>query len=375
MLDSSFYREWRSMLADCWTAEAARNGDLLKAGDRAAVARSARQALVRADATVRNRIHRRGQSAREDLIAAAAEALEACAAVWQAFGPVAGARRLPLLRGLERQLAQHEARMLAGEIGHGIDRQAGATAARTARLAIEGLDDDAPDPAACLTALEASALAFAAIAIRAAENLAATDCAGGRPVWALRPRSHELQRSFAEIHAHAQTLLRSGYRSDAAGLLSECLVIASPSSPCDAETAAFLAPAAGHDDSRYRQRRRWLRLGARELLLCRELAALPGSEPGPESAEIVAAAARILADPGPASSASAAGAPLAWANQASALSRLVPVCARALRGDIDAAHVACRTLTDRLTRVVIMLWLVGAPPANRRHEPPADRNG
>jgi hypothetical protein len=188
-------------------------------------------------------------------------------------------------------------------------------------------------------------------------------------VWALRPTSYQLQGSFAETHAHAQTLLRSGYRSDAAGLLSECLVIASPSSTCDAETAAFLAPAAGQNDSRDRRRRRWLRLGARELLLGRELAALPGSDPGPESAEIVEAAARILADPGPASRASAAGAPLAWANQASALSGLVPVCARALRGDIDAANVACRTLTDRLIRVVIMFWLVGHPPAHPRHEP------
>jgi hypothetical protein len=357
------------MLADCWTVEAVRHRDLLQAGDRAAVARSARHALVRADVTVRNRIYRGGESAREDLIAAAAEALEACAAVWQTFGPAAGARRLPLVRGLERHLAQHEARMLAGETGHRIDRQAGATAARTARLAIEGLDDGAPDVAACLTALEASVLAFAAIAIRAAENLAATDCASGRPVRAFRSTSYELQASFGEIHAHAQTLLSSGYRSDAAGLLSECLVIASPSSTCDAETAAFVAPAAGQNDSSYRQRRRWLRLGARELLLCCELAALPGSDPGPESAEIVEAAARILADPGPARRASAAGAPVAWANQASALSGLVPVCARALRGNIDAANVACRTLTDRLIRVVIMFWLVGAPPAHPRHEP------
>src|SRR5450759_790065 len=208
--ESSSPRRWRSMLADCWTVEAARHRDLLEAGDRAAVARWARHALVRADVTVRNRIYRQGERAREDLIAAAAEALEACAAVWQTFGPAAGARRLPLVRGLERHLAQHEALVLAGEAGNRIDRQAGATAARPARLAIEGLDDDVPDPAACLTALEASVLAFAAIAIRAAENIAAAGCATGHPVRALRPTLYGLQASFAEIHAHAQTLLRSG---------------------------------------------------------------------------------------------------------------------------------------------------------------------
>ena len=49
-----------------------------------------------------------------------------------------------------------------------------------------------------------------------------------------------------------------------------------PSSTGDAETAAFVAPAARQNDDSYRQRRRWLRLGARELLLCRELAALAG---------------------------------------------------------------------------------------------------
>jgi hypothetical protein len=144
MPDSSFHRGWRSMLADCWTVEAARHCDLLEAGDRAAVARSARHALMRSDVTVRNRLSRGGESAREDLIGAAAEALEACAAVWQAFAPVAGARWLPLVRGLERQLAQHEARALAGEADRQIACQAGASAARTARLAIEGLDDDAP---------------------------------------------------------------------------------------------------------------------------------------------------------------------------------------------------------------------------------------
>jgi hypothetical protein len=102
---------------------------------------------------------------------------------------------------------------------------------------------------------------------------------------------------------------------------------------------------------------------------CRELAALAGNDPATEPVGIVEAAARILADTGPASRASASGAPLAWANQASALSGLVPVCARALRGDIHAAHVARRTLTDRLTRVVIMLWLVGPPPVHPGYDP------
>jgi hypothetical protein len=352
------------MLADCWTAEAAHRRDLMEAGDRAAIARWARHTLVRADVTVRQRIYGRDETAREDLIAAAAETLEACAAVWQTFGPVAGARRLPLVRGLERHLARHDELVLAAEAGQRIDRQAGAAAARTARLAIEGLDDDAPDPAACLTALEESVLAFATIAVRAAANIDAIGCASGHPGRALKPAPHGLQASFTEIREHAQSLLESGYRSDAAGLLSECLIIASPSTA--AEPGASVAPAPGQG---HREPRRWLRLGARELLLSRELAALAGSSPDPDPAEIVEAAARILADTRLVRGASASGARLAWANQASALSGLVPVCARALRGDGDAAQIARRTLTDRLTRVVIMFWLVGPPPARRGYDP------
>ena len=53
-----------------------------------------------------------------------------------------------------------------------------------------------------------------------------------------------------------------------------------------------------------------------------------------------------------------------WEHQAAALSALIPVCARALRGDGDAAQSVHDILVDRLARVVSVLWLIDnqSPP-------------
>jgi hypothetical protein len=56
---------------------------------------------------------------------------------------------------------------------------------------------------------------------------------------------------------------------------------------------------------------------------------------------------------------------VAWANQGAALSALIPVCARALRGDLDAQHAARRTLIDRLARAALMLWLIEHTPTGQ----------
>lgn len=112
-------------------------------------------------------------------------------------------------------------------------------------------------------------------------------------------------------------------------------------------------------------RRRWLRLGARELLIAREFLQRPSARPGPCSSEVVwAAAADVLADTGLAARAGAFDPLVAWEHQAAALSALIPVCARALRGDGDAAHSVHDILVDRLARVVSVLWLIDnqSPP-------------
>jgi hypothetical protein len=165
--DPGFNRSWRSILADAWAETADRRCESLSAGDIEATALWARRTLARADVKVRGQIAGRNANAREQLVRSAAEALEACAAVWQAFGAVAGPRQVQLVRRLERQLAEHERAVLAAEATYRLDRQAVATPAKAARLAIERLHHVPLDRATGLGALEDSTIVFAAVAIRA----------------------------------------------------------------------------------------------------------------------------------------------------------------------------------------------------------------
>jgi hypothetical protein len=96
-----------------------------------------------------------------------------------------------------------------------------------------------------------------------------------------------------------------------------------------------------------------------------ELVALSLNPRDPDPRETVDVAGRILADAGFTRGASPSGARLAWAKQASALSGLIPLCADAMRGEIDAAQTARRALIDRLVRVLIMLWLIDPEPSRR----------
>jgi hypothetical protein len=352
------------MLADCWDAAATRRCELLPSGGREATARWARRTLTHADVTVRQRIDSCQRTARWELVCAAADALEACAATWQAVGEVAGPRRLQLVRGLERRLAEHERLGLAAEAERRLDRQAVAGPARAARLAIEHLHDGTSDPASALIALEENVLAFATITIRAVQNIDATGNANGCGGRAPAPPPADLRARFAEIGAHARTLLEPHHRGDIATWLSECLIITTPSCSrrIDAHTPAATAAKAGVSQP---LRSRWRRLGARELLIAHQLRPAPSEQQALDPSEIVAVAAAILADTGLAAHADAFEPELAWAHHATALRGLIPVCARAVEGDVDAGQRARRVLNDRLARVVLALWLLDSHSVRR----------
>jgi len=147
----------------------------LDRGDRDTTAGWARGAIARAGLAVRQQLDARDRSARRDLAQAAALALEACATTWEAFGAAGGARRLHLVRGLEQDLAQQERILRAAEAGYRVDRQAVAACARAARAAVERLREGGQDPAGALFALEHNVLALATVAIRAIENIDASD--------------------------------------------------------------------------------------------------------------------------------------------------------------------------------------------------------
>lgn len=343
------------MLADCWAAESARRCQVLSGGDREATASWSRPVLARADTAATQCIDGSDQEARQELVAAAAQALEACAATWEAFAPVAGARQLHLVRRLEHRLAEHEQDVLAAEAGYRLDSRAVAAPATAARQAIERLDQGPEQAATALAALEDGVVAFAAAAIRAVENIDASGRANGHGGRALAPHPASLHARFAEIDAHAALLNEPPQPSDLATWLSECLVLTTPSIAATTETCTVGSPRVDGDGLR----RRWLRLGARELLVARELPLPASARQGPGfSRAVCAAAAYILADTGLAERVAAFDPLLAWEHQVAALSPLIPGCARALTGDSDAAQRVHDTLLDRLARVVAVLWLI-----------------
>jgi hypothetical protein len=351
---------WRAILADCWDQEAAARLERLNRGDRDATARWARATIARAELTVRQRLDARGGSARRELAQAAARALEACAATWEAFGPVAGARQLHLVRRLEQQLAEHERIVRAAEAGYRVDRHAVSARARAARSAIDRLCDGGQDAARVLLALEHNALALAALAIRAIENIDAAGRSAPAAVDALLLR-------FAELHSHSQRLLDCHHRDDLGRWLTESLVIAARLSAPGASGQTPGEPNLGRTAAEPQARRRWVRLGARELLIARELTG--SAPPGPDPGRIAASAASILADTGLAARPAALDPQLAAQRHVRALSTLVPICARAVREDAPAAQAAQLILTGRLARVLAVLWLIDRrPPVSVRRE-------
>lgn len=360
------------MLADRWAAESARRCQVLSRVDRAATASWSRRVLARADTAAVQRIDGCDEKARRELVAAAAQALEACAATWQAFGPVAGARQLHLVRRLEQRLAEHEQDVLAAEAGYRLDRQTVAAPATAAREAIERLHGGPGEAASALAALEEGVVAFAAAAIRAVENIDASGRANGHGGRELPPHPAGLRARFTEIDAHAAALIDPRQPSDLATWLSECLVITTPAIAATTEACTEGRPRT--DD---KLRRGWLRLGAREFLIAHELPQSAAARPGPGfSRAVCGAAAYILADTGLAGRVASFDPQLAWERQAAALSPLIPGCAQALGGDSDAAQRVHDILLDRLARVVAVLWLIdhqSRPPRTDAENGPGNR--
>jgi hypothetical protein len=352
MPDPRSARSWRSILADAWAETAERRSESLNASDVSATALWARRILTHTDITVRGQIDRPDANAREQLVRCAAEVLEACAAVWQAFGPVAGSRQVHLLRRLERQLAEHERAVLAAEATYRLDRHAVTAPAKAGRLAIERLHNGLLDTATGLGSLEDSAVAFAAVAIRASQNVEATGRADGSPGRTTPPPHASLEARFFEISAHAQTLLEPEQHCDLPRWLSESLIIAAHSREPPRPTSGDHAVSACAQ-----MRRGWLRLGARELLIDRALCDDSPARASSRGRQVAAAAAATLADTALATRADLFDSQLAWEHHTIALSRLVAVCLRALRGDSDDAQRAHEVLIDRLQRVVVALWL------------------
>jgi hypothetical protein len=194
---------WRQTFGDLWNQIAL--GDLVgRHADPTSVAIKAKRhfEVVQRDLLA---LWKESGASRRSVLRCAAVPLECSARVWQAFGPVAGDRRLHLLRRLEGTLSTAERQILAAELPILVNRLTISHAVRVARAAIDDLMNASVDPAEALAALEDAAVELAASAIRIAINL---DQIGS----ARRPRSkqpaglaRQLQMLAGEVSSAART--------------------------------------------------------------------------------------------------------------------------------------------------------------------------
>lgn len=159
---------WRQSVADLWCQIA--TGDLFGCRQRSLIGSRAKRLFAVAHQDLIEVWKGPGVS-RRSVLRNAAVALECSARVWQAFGPVAGDRRLHLLRRLEQTLAQAERDIRAGELSLLVNRASVTRSARAAGGALDDLLAAGGDRAEGLARLEDAAVELAVLAIRIATNL------------------------------------------------------------------------------------------------------------------------------------------------------------------------------------------------------------
>ncbi len=159
---------WRQSVADLWGQLAI--GDLFGCRQRPLVGSRAKRLLAVAHLDLIE-VWAGSDASRRSVLRTAAVALECSARVWQAFGPVAGDRRLHLLRRLEDTLARAERDVRAGESSLFISRASVTRSAHAARCALDNLLGANGDRAEELARLEDAAVDLAASAVRIALSL------------------------------------------------------------------------------------------------------------------------------------------------------------------------------------------------------------
>ncbi len=355
---------WRDAFGELWSQVAL--GDLLGRDlPPPRVARSARQHLgvVRRDLFT---LPRGSRASRRSALRSAVVSLECSARVWQAFGPVAGERRLHLLYRLEQALSDAERQINAGELSMRVNRPAVSRAARGARGAIEALLAASADRAEALATLEDDAVELASLAVRIA--MGSSVSGGGSRVGNKQPAAlvGQLQALTCEVGAAARgrraTFLDDARRDHLGLWLGRALSIVPP------VQAIALASVRDGDrslrvDALFALRARWLELavalwltvqGLDDLLLIRTF----------EDDERLKAAVSSRA-----SGALMAGAlcqrpaafdhEYAWARHREDLCKLLSDVCLALQGrEADDALCAQQLALRRLARAVAALWSI-----------------
>ncbi len=366
-------RGWRSEFGERWTELALGRARAAGRADGEPALAWAVKALTRSGASLEDLISgdRRATAADQvECLSRGAEALEACAAVWEELAPVAGQRQVRLVRCLERRLKREEAEVLSGQADYALGWITVRAALTHALEPIERLREESGDRAQALEDLERAAVSLAAIAVRAWLNVKVTGTArGADPPLPASVRSDllalagEIARKARELDTERRA--RDGEPSGGRWL-SEALVMRLPAA----------ATREGRDptlraESLLLLRSCWLRLGALQFGLLEALdeergAAVEGGEA--LHTQLAKGAAKLLRRARLESRPSAFDFARAWEHQLAGLGHVVADYCRGLGGEADGFEAARACILAALVRVTAALWLIDAQLGDR---PPA----
>lgn len=162
-------RAWRRSFGELWR-QVARGDAIGRLADPASVGAEAARHLTVVQLELLA-LWKGPCASRSSILRCAVVPLECSARVWYAFGPVAGQRRLHLLRRLEQTLGAADREIRAAELPLRVNRPMVNLAANAARAAIDDLLDGTVDRAQALSALEDAAVELASLAVRIAGSL------------------------------------------------------------------------------------------------------------------------------------------------------------------------------------------------------------
>lgn len=202
-------------------------------------------------------------ASRRSVLRCAAMSLECSARVWRAFGPVAGERRLHLLRRLEEALGAAERELRAAELPLLVNRAAIALAVSATCTAIDDLLSTTVDPAAALATVEDAAVQLACLTVRIARNL--DEIGGVRRAHADQPTAlrHQLEALAGEVcrsaHAHRSQWDKAAEEDHLGVWLSATLSVVPPVGAVELTSLRSVDPGL-RADSLLALRARWLEL-------------------------------------------------------------------------------------------------------------------
>jgi len=290
---------------------------------------------------------------REQYLWCAVSALEASAAVWEEFGPAAGARRQHLMRRLEWRLEECDRGVVNAVSSARVTRRSVVKASASAISAIARLRQSDADRAQLLDQIEDGAVELASLAVRAGVGTALEQCTGTDP-----DPPPELTEELAELAWQAAVVGHEESEDrDAIGLI----FLALQKRPRRADLKVLGAPSADRSlraESLLAMRRFWLGLAGIEMEALRAIECeLPSAIPFDRNAGCLHAA-RLLVETGAVVRWGEFDLDVALEYQRSRLLRAISVYVNGLRAGKSELRRAGRVLEKLLSRALIVVWVI-----------------